>query len=65
MVLVRKKDGTLKFCIELRHLNTRTIKDAYSLQRIEQTLGCLSRAKYFTSLYLKSGYWQVEMDEDS
>ena len=65
MVLVRKKDGTLKFCIELRHLNTRTIKDAYSLQRIEQTLDCLSRAKYFTSLYLKSGYWQVEMDEDS
>ena len=65
VVLVRKKDGSLRFCIDLRHLNNRTIKDAYSLQRIEETLDCLNEAKIFTSLDLKSGYWQVEMEEES
>ena len=57
VVLVRKKDGFLRFCIDLRHLNNRTIKDAYSLPRIEETLDCLNGAKIFTSLDLKSGYW--------
>ena len=65
IVLVRKKDGSLRFCIDLRHLNNRTIKDAYSLPRIEETLDCLNGAKIFTSLDLKSGYWQVEMEEES
>ena len=62
---MRKKDGSLRFCIDLRHLNNRTIKDAYSLPRIEETLDCLNGAKIFTSLDLKSGYWQVEMEEGS
>ena len=65
VVLVRKKDGSLRFCIDLRHLNNRKIKDAYSLPRIEETLDCLNGAKIFTSLDLKSGYWQVEMEEES
>ena len=65
VVLVRKKDGSLRFCIDLRHLNNRTVKDAYSLPRIEETLDCLNGAKIFTSLDLKSGYWQVEMEEES
>ena len=65
VVLVRKKDGSLRFCIDLRHLNNRTIKDAYSLPRIEETLDCLNGAKIFTSLDLKSGYWQVEIEEES
>ena len=65
VVLVRKKDGSLRFYIDLRHLNNRTIKDAYSLPRIEETLDCLNGAKIFTSLDLKSGYWQVEMEEES
>ena len=65
MVLVRKKDGSLCFCIDLRRLNTRTIKDAYSLPRIYETLDCLGGVIIFTSLDLKSGYWQVEMDEES
>ena len=65
IVLVRKKDGSLRFCIDLRHLNNRTIKDAYSLPRIEETLDCLNEAEIFTSLDLKSGYWQVEMEEES
>ena len=65
VVLVRKKDGSLRFCIDLRKLNSRTIKDAYSLPRIEESLDCLNGAVIFTSLDLKAGYWQVEMDEDS
>ena len=65
VVLVRKKDGSLRFCIDLRHLNNRTINDAYSLPRIEETLDCLNGVKTFTSLDLKSGYWQVEMEEES
>ena len=65
VVLVRKKDGTLCFCIDLQKLNERTIKDAYSLPRIEESLDCLNGSKIFMSLDLKSGYWQMELDEDS
>ena len=65
VVLVRKKDGSLQFCIDLRKLNSRTIKDAYSLPRIEESLDCLNGACIFSSLDLKSGYWQVELDDDS
>ena len=60
---VQKKDGKLRFCIDLRKLNARTIKDAHSLPQIEETLGCLNGAELFTSLDLKSGYWQVEMEK--
>ena len=60
-----KKDGSLRFCIDLRKLNSRTVKDAYSLPRIDETLDCFNEAQWFTSLNLKSGYWQVEMDEQS
>ena len=65
VVLVHKKDGSLRFCIDLHKLNSRTIKDAYSLKRIEESLDCLNKAIIFTSLDLKAGYWQVEMEENS
>ena len=65
VVLVKKKDGSLRFCIDLRKLNARTIKEAYSLPRIEESLDCLNGASIFTSLDLKSGYWQVELDDES
>ena len=65
VVLVRKKDGSLIFCIDLRKLNSCTIKDAYSLPRIDETLDCLGGSIIFSSLDLKSAYWQVEMDEMS
>ena len=65
VVLVRKKDGGLRFCIDLRKLNNRTIKDGYSLPRIEDTLDCLHGAVWFSTLDLKSGYWQVELEEEA
>ena len=65
VVLVRKKDGSLRFCIDLGKLNARTVKDAYSLPRIEDALDSLNGACIFTSLDLKSGYWQVELDDHS
>ena len=63
VVLVRKKDGSLRFCIDLRKLNVRTVKDAYSLPRIEDSLDSLNGSCIFTSIDLKAGYWQVEMDQ--
>ena len=65
VVLVCKKTGELHFCIDLCKLNTRTIKDAQTLPRIDDSLDSLNGAVIFMSLDLKSGYWQVEMDEDS
>ena len=65
VVLVRKKTGELRFCIDLRKLNARTVKDAQTLPRIDDSLDSLGGAVIFTSLDLKSGYWQVELDEDS
>ena len=65
VVLVWKKDGKLWFCIDLQMLNARTIRDAYSLPRVDETLDCLNGAEWFSSLDLKLGYWQVEMEEDS
>ena len=56
VVLVRKKDGSLRFCIDLHKLNACTIKDVYSLPRIDETLDCLGGSVIFTSLDLKSGY---------
>ena len=65
VVLVRKKDGGLRFCIDLRKLYNRTVKDGYSLPRIEDTLDCLHGAVWFSTLDLKSGYWQVELEEEA
>ena len=65
VVLVKKKNGELRFCIDLRKLNLRTVKDAYSLPRIDETLERLKGSCVFSSLDLKSGYWQVEIDEES
>ena len=65
VVLVCKKENKLWFCIDLRKWNTSTIKDSYSLPRIEDTLDSLNGAFWFMALDLKSGYWQVEMDESS
>ena len=63
-VLVRKKNGKLRFCIDLRKLNSKTVKDSYALPRIEQTLESLADSMVYSTLDLTSGYWQVEMAEE-
>ena len=60
-----KKNGGLRFCIGLRKLNEGTVKDAYSPPQIDETLDSLQGSQWFSSLDLKSGYWQVKMDEES
>lgn len=65
IVIVRKKDGSIRLCVDYRQLNKKTIKDAYPLPRIEETLDMLHGAKYFSSIDLAQGYYQVEMDEES
>ena len=65
MVLVQKKDRSLRFCIDLRKLNNWTIKDAFSLICIDETFNSLWGSLWFSSLNLKSGYWQVKIDKES
>ena len=65
VVLVWKKDGGLRFCIDLRKLNNWTVKDTYLLPQIDVTLDSLQGSQWFSSLNLKTGYWQVKMDEES
>ena len=64
MVLVRKKDGSVRRCCDFRRLNDCTIKDAYPLPRIDICLDCLSSAKLFSTMDLQSGYWQIELSEE-
>ncbi|PIK44838.1 putative thy-1 membrane glycoprotein isoform X1 [Apostichopus japonicus] len=64
IVLVKKKDGTIRFCVDYRKLNDKTRKDAFPLPRIEESLNALSKAKLFSTLDLASGFWQVMMSPE-
>jgi hypothetical protein len=64
VVLVKKKDKTVRFCIDYRRLNAITIKDAFPLPRIDEIFDQLTDAIYFTKFDFKSGYFQIPLSEE-
>ena len=65
VVLVRKKNGKWCFCLNYRRLNAVTMRDAYPLPQIHDSFHALSCSRYFITLDLVSGYWQVPLDVDT
>ena len=65
VILVRKKDGSLCFCIDFQCLNAHMKKDSYPLPQIQEVLESLVGAGHFSCLDLKSGFWQIKMDDAS
>ena len=64
IVLVKKKDGTLRMCIDCRILNKRKIKNRYLIPRIDELIDELHGAKYFSKIDLRSGYHQIHAREE-
>ena len=63
MVLVKKKDGSIRVCVDFRQLNAKRFRDAHPLPRIEEALDCLSGAEYFSTLDLSHGFLQCALDK--
>ncbi|KAK4313846.1 hypothetical protein Pmani_014832 [Petrolisthes manimaculis] len=63
VVLARKKDGSVRCCVDYRVLNEVTVKNTYPLPRIDDTLDALLGAKWFSTLDMKAGYYQVKVAE--
>ena len=64
IVLIKKKDGNHRFCVDYRALNSLTVKDSYPLSRIDETLDSLSGSQFFSTLDLASGYWKVSVSPE-
>ncbi|XP_044133676.1 uncharacterized protein LOC122926366, partial [Bufo gargarizans] len=65
VVLVPKKDGTTRFCVDYRRLNDKTVTDAYPMPRMDELLDRISAGKYLTTIDLCKGYWQIPLAEDA
>ena len=61
IVLVKKQDGSFRFCVDYRRVNDITKKDVHPIPRIDDTIDTLAGARWFSTIDLASGYWQVEM----
>ena len=61
-VLVRKKDGSVRYCVDYWSLNKKTVKDLFPLPSISQCLDQLPGNMCFSTLDMTSGYWQIEVD---
>ena len=61
VVLVKKKDGSFRFCVDYRKLNTITKQDAHPLPRVDDLLDSLNHDKCCSTLALRNGNWQVSM----
>ena len=61
-VLVRKRDGTVRYCIDLRKVNEVTVKDRYPLPKISECIDALAGCEYFSCLYMANGYYQIKME---
>lgn len=65
VVMVRKKDGSHRFCVDYRELNSVTRQDSFPLPRIDDLLDQLGESRYFSTLDLASGYWQIRIHPES
>ena len=65
VVLVTKDDGSTSFCVDYRQLNSLTVKDAYPVPHIDDSLRLLGNQKWFSTMDLASGYWQVAMSSNA
>ena len=64
IVIAKKKNRSIRFCIDYRKLNQKTVPDAYAMPRLDDVLDCLHGAKYFSVLDMKSGYHQIGMSRE-
>ena len=62
IVIVRKKNGDMRMCVDYRRINMKCVRDAFPLPRIEESFDALAGAKYFSTLDLLSGYHQIAID---
>lgn len=63
IVVVKKKNGDVRLCIDYRKLNLQTVKDSYALPNLEESFSVLNGSKWFSVLDLKSGFYQIEVEE--
>ncbi len=63
IVVVRKKNGDVRLCIDYRKLNLHTVKYSYALPNLEESFSALTGSKWFSVMDLKSGFYQIEMEE--
>ena len=64
-IVVRKPDSSIRLCVDYRQLNSVTQRDAFPMPRVDDAIDCMAGARWFSTLDLASGYWQVELEEAS